>query len=88
MDTASAAHPDVRLKAVNTVGYVLLILVNVASQSGLLGDDNAKISDKFPTPLTPAGCGTPTCMLAPVQTCQPPLSPGLPICFMRPTVVL
>jgi len=75
MDTASAAHPDVRLKAVNTVGYVVLILVNVASQSGLLGDDNGTISDKFPTPLTPAGCETSSCMPAAVRTSCPMHTP-------------
>jgi len=84
MDTASAAHPDVRLKAVNTVGYVVLILVNVASQSGLLGDDNGTISDKFPTPLTPAGCETSSCMPAAVRSSYPPLDPE-PSSLLRAT---
>lgn len=52
----SSAQPCARLKWANAVGYVALIAFNVASQTGLLGDDNATISAKFPTPLTPAGC--------------------------------
>lgn len=47
--------PPLRLRLANAVTYVLLIIVNVATQTGLLGDDNATISARFPTLLTPAG---------------------------------
>ena len=47
--------PGAVLKATNVVGYVLLIVVNVLSNTGVLGVTNAEISDEYPTPLTPAG---------------------------------
>ena len=37
------------------VSYPLLIAVNVASNSGILGPTNADISQRYSTPLTPAG---------------------------------
>lgn len=47
--------PPLKLRLANAAIYVLLIIVNVATQTGLLGDDNATISARFPTLLTPAG---------------------------------
>lgn len=52
---ASAETPTSTLRISNLVSYVLLIAVNVASNSGLLGPSNAEISQKYSTPLTPAG---------------------------------
>ena len=52
------APPPTSLRVLNAVGYVLLIFVNVASQTGLFGPTNARISRRFSTPLTPAGCGS------------------------------
>jgi len=52
---ASASRPSKQLLAANAIGYVLLIIVNVATQTGLFGDDNGTISARFPTMLTPAG---------------------------------
>ena len=52
------APPPTSLRVLNAVGYVLLIFVNVASQTGLFGPTNAEISRRFSTPLTPAGCGS------------------------------
>ena len=63
MDTgmSPSAKPCARLKWSNAIGYIVLIAFNVASQTGLLGDDNATISAKYPTLLTPAGCAAPDC---------------------------
>jgi hypothetical protein len=47
--------PPLKLRLANAGTYVLLIIVNAATQTGLLGDDNATISARFPTLLTPAG---------------------------------
>ena len=47
--------PPLRLRVANAATYILLIIVNAATQTGLLGDDNATISARFPTLLTPAG---------------------------------
>ncbi len=49
--------PPKSLRILNLLTYILLIFVNVASQTGLFGPDNATISRRFSTPLTPAGCG-------------------------------
>jgi hypothetical protein len=48
-------YPSLMLRGSTVVTYVLLIVVNLASNSGLLGPTNAQISADFPTPLTPAG---------------------------------
>ena len=53
------APPPTSLRVLNAFGYVLLIFVNVASQTGLFGPTNAEISRRFSTPLTPAGCEPP-----------------------------
>jgi hypothetical protein len=50
-----AGWPPLKLRLANAGTYVLLIVVNAATQTGLLGDDNATISARFPTLLTPAG---------------------------------
>ncbi|KAK9843986.1 hypothetical protein WJX81_001126 [Elliptochloris bilobata] len=54
-EIGSTAPPPTSLRAVNAVGYLALIFVNVASQTGLFGPTNAAISRRFSTPLTPAG---------------------------------
>ena len=51
----STEYPTSTLRISNVVSYVLLIAVNVASNSGLLGPNNADISQKYSTPLTPQG---------------------------------
>jgi hypothetical protein len=48
--------PPKSLRILNLLTYIILIFVNVASQTGLFGPDNATISRRFSTPLTPAGC--------------------------------
>lgn len=50
-----AGWPPLKLRLANAATYVLLIVVNAATQTGFLGDDNATISARFPTLLTPAG---------------------------------
>ena len=55
MSTFSAELPSQTLRVSNVVSYVLLIAVNVASNTGILGPSNAEISQKYSTPLTPAG---------------------------------
>ena len=55
MSSLSAQYPSKTLRVSNLVSYALLIAVNVASNSGLLGPTNAEISQKYSTPLTPAG---------------------------------
>lgn len=52
---SSAEYPTSILRTSNIVSYVLLIAVNVASNFGLLGPSNMDISEKYSTPLTPAG---------------------------------
>jgi hypothetical protein len=48
--------PPVALRVALLVAYVGLIAVNVAVTQGLFGfQPNAQISDKHPTPITPAG---------------------------------
>jgi hypothetical protein len=47
--------PSLFLRLSTLVSYILLIIVNYLSNSGILGPTNADISAKFPTPLTPAG---------------------------------
>ena len=49
------AKPTKQLLVANAATYIAFILVNGATQSGLFGDDNATISARYPTPLTPAG---------------------------------
>lgn len=49
------AKPTTQLLVANAATYIAFILVNGATQSGLFGDDNATISARYPTPLTPAG---------------------------------
>ena len=51
----STALPSLTLRISNAVAYVILIAVNVASSLGLFGPTNAEVSDRHPTPLTPAG---------------------------------
>lgn len=55
MSSLSAQYPSKTLRVSNLVSYVLLIAVNVASNSGLLGPTNAETSQKYSTPLTPSG---------------------------------
>ncbi len=55
MSSLSAQYPSQTLRVSNLVSYALLIAVNVASNSGLLGPTNAEISQKYSTPLTPSG---------------------------------
>ncbi|DBA77609.1 hypothetical protein WJX77_006490 [Trebouxia sp. C0004] len=55
MSSLSATYPSQTLRVSNLVSYALLIAVNVASNSGLLGPTNAEISQKYSTPLTPSG---------------------------------
>lgn len=47
-------RPTRQLKLANAITYVVFLAVNGATQSGLIGDDNATISAKYPTRLTPA----------------------------------
>lgn len=47
--------PHLRLRVGWALGYVAFLGVNLASSLGWLGATNKEISDKFPTPLTPAG---------------------------------
>eukprot|EP00884_Botryococcus_braunii_P017679 jgi/Botrbrau1/4595/Bobra.60_2s0081.1 len=47
--------PSLFLRLSTLVSYILLVIVNYLSNSGVLGPKNADISAKFPTPLTPAG---------------------------------
>ncbi|BDA45844.1 hypothetical protein COCOBI_07-6310 [Coccomyxa sp. Obi] len=47
--------PPITLRVTNVIGYVILIAVNIAASTGLLGPTNAEISARHPTPLTPAG---------------------------------
>lgn len=49
------ALPSLGLRVSTVVTYVVLIVVNYLSNSGLLGPTNADISNRFGTPLTPAG---------------------------------
>lgn len=51
----SAQTPSLLLRISTTVGYGVLILVNIAANEGWLGHTNSEISKKFHTPLTPAG---------------------------------
>lgn len=51
----SAEYPSKTLRVSNVVSYVLLIAVNAASNSGLLGPTNADLSEQYSTPLTPSG---------------------------------
>ena len=55
MSGVNAEYPTQTLRVTNMVSYALLIAVNVASNSGKLGPTNAEISQKYSTPLTPAG---------------------------------
>lgn len=55
MSSVDAEYPTQTLRLTNVVSYVVLIAVNVASNSGILGPTNAEISQKYSTPLTPAG---------------------------------
>lgn len=55
MSSLNAEYPSKTLRVSNLVSYALLIAVNVASNSGILGPTNAEISEKYSTPLTPAG---------------------------------
>ena len=55
MSSLSAQYPSTTLRVSNLVSYALLIAVNVASNSGVLGPTNADISQRYSTPLTPAG---------------------------------
>lgn len=44
------------LRVVNVVGYIVLIIINALAGSGRLnGKTNADMSQKYSTPLTPAG---------------------------------
>ena len=47
--------PPITLRVTNVVGYIILIAVNIAASTGLLGPTNAEVSARHPTPLTPAG---------------------------------
>ena len=55
MSSMSAEYPSKTLRISNVVSYVLLIAVNAASNSGLLGPTNADLSAQYSTPLTPSG---------------------------------
>lgn len=55
MSSVDAEYPTQTLRLTNVVSYAVLIAVNVASNSGILGPTNAEISQKYSTPLTPAG---------------------------------
>ncbi|KAL3161438.1 hypothetical protein ABBQ32_010324 [Trebouxia sp. C0010 RCD-2024] len=55
MSSVTEEYPTQTLRVTNLISYALLIAVNVASNSGLLGPTNAEISQKYSTPLTPAG---------------------------------
>ena len=55
MSSVGEEQPTQTLRFTNVVSYALLIAVNVASNSGMLGPTNAEISQKYSTPLTPAG---------------------------------
>lgn len=55
MSSVDAEYPTQTLRVTNVVSYAVLIAVNVASNSGILGPTNAEISQKYSTPLTPAG---------------------------------
>jgi hypothetical protein len=48
--------PPITLRVTNVIGYIILIAVNIAASTGILGPTNAEISARHPTPLTPAGC--------------------------------
>lgn len=50
--------PPITLRVTNVIGYIILIAVNIAASTGLLGPTNAEVSARHPTPLTPAGWGT------------------------------
>ncbi|KAK9812246.1 hypothetical protein WJX73_007119 [Symbiochloris irregularis] len=52
---ALQAMPPWSLRISNVVGFAVLISVNGLVQSGWLGPRNSEISEKFSTPLTPAG---------------------------------
>lgn len=52
---AYGRSPSPVLRYLNVVGYIVLIVVNVLSNTGFLGPTNADVSKNFPTPLTPAG---------------------------------
>ena len=52
---ALQAMPTLSLRISNVVGFVILVSVNGLCQSGYLGPNNSEISEKFSTPLTPAG---------------------------------
>ncbi|GFR50689.1 hypothetical protein Agub_g12941 [Astrephomene gubernaculifera] len=47
--------PPLLLRLTNFLGYLFLILVNILSSTGALGETNAEVSAKYPTPLTPSG---------------------------------
>ena len=55
MSGVNAEYPTQTLRVTNVISYALLIAVNIASNSGILGPTNAEISQKYSTPLTPAG---------------------------------
>lgn len=51
----STSLPPITLRVTNVIGYAILIAVNIAASTGLLGPTNAEVSARHPTPLTPAG---------------------------------
>lgn len=52
----SLARPSTVLLAGNVAAYLLLILTNVAAGLGWLGPTNKQLSERYDTPITPAGC--------------------------------
>ena len=46
--------PSTLLRVSNVMVFLVLMAVNVISQSGILGSTDTEISARFPTPLTPA----------------------------------
>ncbi|PNH12040.1 hypothetical protein TSOC_001051 [Tetrabaena socialis] len=51
----SGERPGIFLRLALLHSYLALILVNVLSATGALGETNAKLSAQFQTPLTPSG---------------------------------
>lgn len=48
------SHPTRLLRVSNAIVFLLLVAVNIITQTPILGSSDIEISARFPTPLTPA----------------------------------
>lgn len=47
-------QPTKLLRVTNVLAFILLVAINVVTQTSIIGSSDLEISARFPTPLTPA----------------------------------